>query len=305
LSDIILVVGGTGDLGKRLINALLVKGAVIRMLVRNESSKETILAFKNHGVEIVSVDFNSQEDLKAACKGVSCVISTLSGLRNVIVDLQKRILDAAIAAGVPRFIPSDYSIDFTKLAPGENRNLDFRKEFHGYINSTSISATTIFNGAFAELLTEEMPLVLFPVNRVLYWGNADQKLEFTTKDNVAEFTARAAMDPSTPRYLYIAGDIVSPREMKGIASEVTGKKFKLFRPGGLGFLSIMIKIARTVAPGKEDLYPAWQGMQYMHNMMKGKTIFMNLDNNRYPDLQWTPVKEVLSAHLNEKNKNED
>jgi hypothetical protein len=30
------------------------------------------------------------------------------------------------------------------------------------------------------------------------WGNANQVLEFTTTDNVAEFTAAAAVDENTP-----------------------------------------------------------------------------------------------------------
>jgi len=75
----------------------------------------------------------------------------------VIVETQTVLLDAAIQADVPRFIPSDYSIDFTKFPPGENRNLDLRRDFHKRLDKTSISATTIFNGAFADMLTGQMP----------------------------------------------------------------------------------------------------------------------------------------------------
>jgi len=57
-------------------------------------------------------------------------VSALAGLRDVIVEAQTVLLDAAIKAGVPRFIPSDDSIDFTKFPAGENRNLDLRREFH-------------------------------------------------------------------------------------------------------------------------------------------------------------------------------
>jgi hypothetical protein len=60
---------------------------------------------------------------------VTCVVSVLAGLREVIIDAQKVLLDAAIAAGVPLFIPSDYSLDFTKFSDGENRNLDLRRDF--------------------------------------------------------------------------------------------------------------------------------------------------------------------------------
>jgi hypothetical protein len=45
--------------------------------------------------------------------------------------------------------------------------------------------------------------------KILCWGNANQILEFTTTDNVAEFTAAVAVDDDTPRYLRIAGDRLS------------------------------------------------------------------------------------------------
>jgi len=44
------------------------------------------------------------------------VVSALAGLRDVIVETQAALLDAAIKARVPRFIPSDFSIDFTTRA---------------------------------------------------------------------------------------------------------------------------------------------------------------------------------------------
>jgi hypothetical protein len=43
--------------------------------------------------------------------------------------LRVKISEGAIAAGVPRFIPSDFSADFTKLPAGENRNFDLRRAF--------------------------------------------------------------------------------------------------------------------------------------------------------------------------------
>jgi len=246
-------------------------------------------------VTIASVDLNDTSQVTPACTGASCVVSALQGLRDVIVETQTALLDAAIKADVPRFIPSDYSIDFTKFPPGENRNLDLRRDFHKGLDKTSISATTIFNGAFAEMLTGQMPLILFKLNRVLYWGDADQRMDFTTMDDTAAFTARAALDPSTPRFLRITGDRLSARELTVIVTEVTGKKFRVFRAGSLGMLGTLIKIARTIAPGENELYPAWQGMQYMRNMFDGRAKLEPLDNDRYPGIRWTTARDVLSA----------
>jgi NmrA-like family protein len=188
-------------------------------------------------------------------------VSALLGLRDVIVETQTALLDAPIKAGVPRFIPSDYSIDFTKLPAGGNRNLDLRRDFHKRLDQTSISATTVYWGAFTDMLTGQMPLILFKQHRVLYWGNADQRMDFTTLDDTAAFTASAALDPSTPRLLRIAGDELSARELAAVASEVIGEEFRLIRAGGLGTLGLLIKVVRTFAPGEKELYPAWQGMQ--------------------------------------------
>jgi hypothetical protein len=204
------------------------------------------------GVTIASVDWSSAFEVAAACSGAACVVSALQGLRDVIVETQSVLLDAAIKAGVPRFIPSDYSIDFTKFPPGENRNLDLRRDFHKRLDKTSISATTIFNGAFADMLTGQMPLILFKLKRVLYWGDADQRMDFTTMDDTATFTACAALDPSTPRFLRIAGDQLSARELTAVASEVTGKKFRLFRAGGLGMLGALIKVAARSLPERRN-----------------------------------------------------
>ena len=291
----IVVAGATGNLGGRIVRALLKRGASVRALVRHSSAQDKIKQLEDLGVTIASVDLSRTSEVTPACSGASCVVSALQGLRDVIVGAQTVLLDAAIKADVPRFIPSDYSIDFTKFPPGENRNLDLRRDFHQRLDRTPISATTIFSGAFADMLTGQMPLVLFKRKRVLYWGDADQRMEFTTMDDTAAFTARAALDPSAPRFLRIAGDQLSARELTAVVSEVTGQEFRMFRAGGLGMLSILIKVTRTVAPREEELYPAWQGMQYMRNMFDGRAQLEPLDNDRYPGIRWTTARDVLSA----------
>ena len=296
MKKIILVAGATGNLGERIVKALLKRGAEIRIVVRASSDFEKINRLEKLGVEVFKVNNWNLDELTKACLGVSCVVSSLAGLREVIIDAQKVLLDAAIAAGVKRFIPSDYSLDFTKFSFGENRNLDLRREFHEYLGKTSISATTIFNGAFTDLITDQMPLILFKQKIVLYWGSADYRWNFTTVDDTAVYTANAALDSSTPRYLRIAGDQINPREIKIVTSEVTGERFRLLRAGGKGLLGMIIKISRKLAPGEKELYPAWQGMQYMLNMIDERSRVEKLDNDRYSDMHWTTVREVLINH---------
>ena len=291
-----MLAGATGDLGHRIAQALLSRGAVVRALIRPESaSKPEVAVLRQQGAEIVEVDFNSVTALTQACAGAVCVVSALSGLRDVIVDGQKRLLDAAVAAGVPRFIPSDYSIDYTKLPNGSNRNLDLRREFNQRLDQAPIQATSILNGMFTDLLTGQAPVVLFGLKRVMYYGDADQPLDFTTIANTAEFTAAAALDPGTPRYLRVAGEVASIRGLQKAASDATGEDFKLLRVGGLWVLGTMIKVTKTLMPASDDVFPPWQGMQYLHNMFTGLPKLAPLDNARYPDIRWTSVLEVLAT----------
>ena len=273
----IVLAGATGDLGFQIAQRLLTRGAVVRALVRPGSTKPEVAALRAQGVAIVEVDLKDAAALTQACVGAACVVSALSGLRNVIVDAQTQLLDAAVAAGVPRFIPSDYSIDFTKLPEGSNRNLDLRREFGRRLDQAPIQATSILNGMFMDLLTGQAPIILFKIRRVLYWGRADQPLDFTTIADTAAFTAVAALDPTTPRYLRVAGEVATIRDLQAAAKVATGRRF------------------RRLVPAPNDVFPPWQGMQYLHNMFTGLPKLTPLDNARYPDIWWTSVREVLAT----------
>src|SRR5688572_6176388 len=120
MGKLILVAGGTGNLGERIVRALLKLNVEVRVVVRPDSDRKKIEALKKAGVQIFLVQTWSLEKLKSACKDVNCVVSALAGLEDVIIDAQKILLDAAIAAKVPRFIPSDFSLDFRKFKDGEN-----------------------------------------------------------------------------------------------------------------------------------------------------------------------------------------
>ena len=290
-----MLAGATGDLGHRIGLALLDRGAAVRALVRPGTNKPTLSELRARGATIVEVDFQDEAALRLACAGAACVVSALSGLREVIVDAQTRLLNAAVAAGVPRFIPSDFSIDYTKLPVGSNRNLDLRREFGQRLDQAPIQATSVLNGMFMDLLTGQAPVILFKIRRVLYWGSADQPLDFTTTADTAAFTAAAALDPTTPRYLRVAGEVATVRDLQAAATAATGRHFGRLRAGGLWLLRLMIRVARRLAPAPGEVFPPWQGMQYLHNMFTGLPKLTPLDNDRYPELRWTKVREVLAT----------
>ena len=293
MKKIIVIAGATGNLGGKIVTALLAKGAEVRAIVRIETDVKKIKDLEEKGVKVFQVDTSNKSEISKHCTGAHCFVSALAGLRQTIIDVQRVFLDATIEANVPRFIPSDYSSDFTNLKEGQNRNLDFRREFHKYLEKTTIKATTIFNGPFMDLLTTDMPLIMFKQKRILCWGNPNQIIEFTTTYNVADFTAEAAIDDNTPRFLRIAGDRLSCNDFVKLLSELTNEEYKLFRPGGIRLLNLVIILTRFFLPSKKELYSAWQGMQYMRDMMEGRIIFQKYDNDRYLNIKWTSVKDFL------------
>lgn len=289
---LVVVAGASGDLGARLVRALTFKGARVRALVRRPGD----VPVSQH-VEPVTVDFADLAALTHAVAGGACVVSALNGTAPVILDAQGRLLDAAVAARVPHFIPSDFCLDYRATRPGDNRNMDLRRTFAARLDAAPIRATSILNGPFADLLEGQAPIVLHRFRRVLFWGEADQLFDFTTKDDVAAFTADAALDPEAPRYLRIAGDQISPRGIAEMLTGMEGRRWRLFRAGSVARLSTLIALARTLTPETDAPFPAWQGMQYLRDMSTGRGKLHGLDNARYGKTDWTSVAEVLARTL--------
>jgi nucleoside-diphosphate-sugar epimerase len=154
----------------------------------------------------------------------------------------------------------------------------------------------VLNGAFADLLTGQAPIILHKRRRILYWGSADQPLDFTSKDDVADYVADVALDETAPRFLRIAGAVVTPRQLAGIMTDVTGEKFGLWRAGGIRLLSVVIRIARAVTPRSDSVFPVWQGMQYLRDMSSGRGKLEPLDNDRYGQRRWTTARDILAPN---------
>ncbi len=289
----IVVAGASGDLGQRVVRALVKRGAHVIALVRPGAEQARLTGLRSSGVTFTPVSLDDAQGLRGAIAGSGCVVSTLNGLEEVIIEQQGRVLQAAVAAGVPRFIPSDYSLDYTRTRPGENRNLDLRRRFATRLDTADIAVTSILNGGFLELLEGDAPIVL-PGRRVLHFGDAQQPLDFTAKDDVAAFTADAALDHNTPRFLRIAGNSVSPAQIANILTALTGQRYRTLRPGNIGTLSALIYMVRALTPASDKPFPAWQGMQYLRDMMSGRGKLLSLDNDRYGQREWASVRDTLA-----------
>jgi uncharacterized protein YbjT (DUF2867 family) len=292
----VVVAGAAGHLGSLISFALRKRNVAVKALVRPGTATSHTKTLCDAGVTIAEVDLSDFKALTKTLQGASTVVSALQGLRDVILGVQGTLLNAAVAAKVPRFIPSDFSLDFTKTKPGANRNLDLRREFHAKMEESGIRWTSILNGAFMELVTSgQIPLINDSWHRIMHFGSADQKLDVTTMEDVAAYTAAVAADPNpTPKLLRIAGDSFNAYDLAAIVTRMRGQKYTPMWTGSVWFLRMMISIMKVVIGGVEDkTMPPWQGMQYLENMVSGKGKLDPLDNNRYPELVWTTVEQAL------------
>lgn len=309
---IIVVAGAQGNLGKLVCESLMSRAnaagtpLLVRGLVRKggqhaaQSPREET-ASSDQEIVIETIDYDRDDDLDRVCAGAYAVVSTLQGNDDVLVGVQSRLLRAAIRKGVRRFIPSDYSIDFTELPVGTNRNFDTRRAFHEtadriiHETKSSIEFTSIFQGAFTELLASGWVLLDYKKRRVAYFGSPDTTMEFTTWKDTAEYTAAVALDPNpTPRALHIAGVRLTPRDVQRLATRVTGTQFGLKRVMPVGALRVLIKVVKLFKPGKkDDLMPPWVGMQYALAQALGTGSPDHLDNDRYTGITWTGADEII------------
>ncbi|MCJ8153048.1 NmrA family NAD(P)-binding protein [Chryseobacterium sp. SSA4.19] len=297
MKKIITVAGATGNLGNRICRELIKHGAEVQAIVRSSSDPDKIEALEKMGVNIKYVDFNNVDAVAEACHGATCVVSALAGLEDIIIDLQKRIAAGAVKAGVPRFIPSEFCTDYTLLPEGENRNFDLRRTFRKYIDTLPIQVSSVFNGCFADILQYNTPILTLKDKSIGYWGDkADWKLDFTTMDNTASFTAQTALDDHSPRNLQIAGFQVSPNMLLTDIEQITGEKYKIHQISSLENFAEAIKKQRAGDPaGEHELYAKFQQSQYMYSMFTAQ--HHHLANNRYEGISWTHSIDYLRTFV--------
>jgi uncharacterized protein YbjT (DUF2867 family) len=102
----VLVVGGTGYIGRRIVRASLEQGHPTYVLQRAEIGLDIeklhlLLSFKKQGARLVQGSFSDQQSLVDAVKKVDVVICTMSGVhfKSHSILMQLKLVDAIKEAG--------------------------------------------------------------------------------------------------------------------------------------------------------------------------------------------------------------
>ena len=217
--------------------------------------------------------------------------------RRVVTRACGLALALAMAGGARRFIPSDYSFDFFKLAEGSNPKADWRRRFARLADEEAgsrIEIVHILQGIFAARnVLEFLGLVDLTAGVAQLWGDGNTPMELTTYADTALYTAEAATDSEPlPHKLYVAGDTLSFRELLRTYEEVKGRTLTIEHKGSLSDLATEITTRRSTQP--QNLM-AWLPLMYAHGVLSGQGRLGPLENTRYPHIKPASVRDAIAS----------
>lgn len=101
----ILLIGASGSIGKVMLQALLASPTITLTILLRASSKPPPAPLPATVKLLTVSDAYTPSELTAAFRGQDAIVNCMTTLH---VAAQVAIIDAAIAAGVRRYVPSEY-----------------------------------------------------------------------------------------------------------------------------------------------------------------------------------------------------
>ncbi|KAF9572469.1 hypothetical protein EC968_009855 [Mortierella alpina] len=277
----IAVAGATGALGVPVTNALLDAGYKVKVLTRGSTSNDTLAAYQSKGAHIV-FDAYTGKNLHDALQGVDILLSTV-GTGADFYEGQVALIDAAKAAGVKRFVPSEFGLDPIKYVKQNDLHLFLtgKAKLRDYIEKSGLEYTFIFNGLFAEYL----PTFGFNLKNKTATIHAPSTtpVSVTSLADIGRFTALALSSPhSRNATLRVVGHTATLQEYLQLFEKATGSKWQLVED-----LDVRARIAKSADPASQ-LFPDF--VAYAHSRSG-----IEANDNATFGFKPTPIDEVISA----------
>ncbi|KAM7516235.1 hypothetical protein LguiA_005818 [Lonicera macranthoides] len=201
----ILVIGGTGYIGKYIVEESAKSGHPTFALVRESSlshpQKSKIMEnFKNSGVTLIFGDINNHGILVGAIKKVDVVISAVGATQ--LAD-QVKIIEAIKEAGnVERFLPSEFGSDpdHTNAVEPAKSLFGIKSKIRRAIESEGIPYTYVASNGFAGYFLPnlgQMNAKTPPRDKMIILGDGNPKAVFVKEEDIATYTMKGVDDPRT------------------------------------------------------------------------------------------------------------
>jgi uncharacterized protein YbjT (DUF2867 family) len=203
----ILVVGGTGMLGRELVGRLLASGHAVRVMTRSPAAATDLAAA---GAELVAADLRDGSGTRAAVLGCSSVIAAAHGFvgprgispASVDRDGNAHLIDAAAESGAEVVLMStvpatlDSAVDLFRMKAAAEEHL----------RRSGAKATIVRSTSFAELWIRLIRDTAAKSGRPLVFGRGRTLVNFVSVRDVAALLERVLAAPSTRGETYeIAG----------------------------------------------------------------------------------------------------
>jgi NADH dehydrogenase len=217
----ILVTGGTGFVGPKIVHKLRTDGRDVRCLVRDRSRGREVASW---GAELVEGDVTDRTSLAAAFAGcdvvvhlVAIIVGRREDFERVMEEGTRNVVDAAKAAGVRRFILMSalgVSDETRDLVPYYHAKWEMERAVRDSGLEHVIFRPSFVFGPDGGALQQFTRLArLSPVTPIV--GSGKQRLQPIWVDDVAAYFAAAVDEPGAANRAFELGgpDVVTWNEL--------------------------------------------------------------------------------------------
>ncbi len=191
----ILVAGGTGTLGSRLVRRLLDRGLSVRVLTRDARRVADDL---RDGLDVVEGDVRDRAAVARAMPGVETVVSAVHGLvgtggaspASVDRDGNVNLIDAAAAGGAAVVLVS--VMGASPDSPLELSRMKYAAEEH--LRGSGTPWTIVRAPAYLETYIRLFEQTAARSGRPLVFGRGDNPINFVSADDVAALVEHTVSD---------------------------------------------------------------------------------------------------------------
>lgn len=215
----VVLVGAAGSVGEAVLSALVASKKFNIKILRRLGSTSAV----PDGIPSQDVDFESHDSLVDALKGQDAVVSTVgpSGIAS-----QKNIIDAAVAAGVQRFIPSDFGSNLDHPSATSNPvfapKLAILAHLAEQAKTSSLTWTSVANNAFLDWGIEKDFILSLSDSKPHIIDGGDFEFTTTTITNAAEAVVQILLKPEETknRAIYLEDYRISQNQLLALAQKV-------------------------------------------------------------------------------------
>ena len=193
----LLIIGGTGTLGRQMVLQALMKGYPVRCMVRNFRKANFL---KEWGVELVYGDLTKPETLPPCFKGITAVIDAstsrpdeFESLKKVDWDGKIALIEAAKVANIKRFI------FFSAQNVEQFENIPLMKLKYGIekkLEASNVPYTIFRLTGFYQGLIEQYAIPILE-NLPIWVTNENTYIAYMDTQDIAKFSMRALQIPQT------------------------------------------------------------------------------------------------------------